>query len=210
MKLKVALLFLFSLATFPAISQNFEGKIVYKNSYKSKIQGVSDEQFSSMMGTTYEYFIKGGNYKMITNGSFMQSQLYVNADNKVYNKMATSPNYLWNDGAVNPDEVMKAEIVRGATTILGRKCDELVLTCKSGTQRYYYDPNLKVDAKLFEKHKYGNWYDYLSRANAIPLKIYVDNQQFTIESEATDVVPMKLDDKDFQLPVGSTTEKSPY
>ena len=47
--------------------QTFEGKIVYQNSYKSKISNVTDAQFGSMMGTTQEYFIKKGNYRE-TNG----------------------------------------------------------------------------------------------------------------------------------------------
>src|SRR5438045_2517587 len=90
--------------------QDFEGKIIYKNEYKSKIANVTNEQFSSMMGTTQEYLIKGGNYKSSTNGTFFQWQLYINKDNKLYNKMANSPTILWNDGSVNADEVIKTEI----------------------------------------------------------------------------------------------------
>ncbi len=165
---------------------------------------------SEMMGTTQEYFIKGGNYKSSTNGTFAQWQIYINNDNKLYNKMANSPTILWNDGAVNADEVVQAEINKGVIDILGHKCDELVLTCKSGVQKYYFSTKFKVDPKLFEKHKFGNWNEVISRTSSIPLKMTIDNPQFTLECLVTEILPMKLDDKVFQLPADSKVEKSPY
>ena len=71
--------------------QDFEGKLVYRNDYKSKLPNATSEQFNSMMGTTMEYFIKGGNYRSSTNGTFFQWQIYINKDNKLYNKMSNSP-----------------------------------------------------------------------------------------------------------------------
>ena len=98
-----------------AFGQNFEGKIAYKNEYKSKVPNVTNEQFTSLMGKTWEYYIKEGNYKTTTDGTFFQWQLYINNDNKVYNKMSNSASILWNDGAVNPDEVIKSELNKGVT-----------------------------------------------------------------------------------------------
>ena len=198
------------LTAFVSSAQNFEGKIVYQNTLKSKIAGVSDQQFGEMLGTKQEYMIKGGNYKSVSNGTMMQWQLYINSDNKIYNKMSTSPAILWMDAATNPDTVINAEINRNATTILGYQCDELILTCTSGVQKYYFAGKLNVDAKLFENHKLGNWSEFMSRAKALPLKMIIDSPQMNLESVATSVTPMKLDDKDFQLPAGSRVEKSPY
>ena len=203
----------FLVATLFAVTsfgQTFEGKIVYKNTYKSKMPNVTDEQFTTMMGSTQVYFMKSGDYKSVANGSFFQSQLYVNKDNKLYSKMANSEILQWNDGATNPDEVLKTEVNKGATEILGYKCDELILTCKSGTQKYYFNSKLSVDTKLFVNHKFGNWYEYLLKANSLPLKTIVDNAQFTLESVATEVKGMKLDKTLFDLPANVQTTKSPY
>lgn len=205
MTLKLLALLLTVIST--AYGQNFEGKLVYKNEYKSKIPNATSEQFSSMMGTTQEYFIKGGNYKSSTNGTFFQWQLYINTENKLYNKMANSPTILWNDGAVNPDEVIKAEINKGVIDILGHNCDELVLTCKTGVQKYYFSATLKVDPKLYEKHKFGNWNEVISRTKSLPLKMIIDSPQFTLECLVTEIVPMKLDDKIFALPTDSKVER---
>ncbi len=203
------ILLLLTIASF-TFGQDFEGKIVYKNKYKSKTSNMTSEQFSSMMGTTQEYMIKGGNYRSTTNGTFFQWQLYINKDNKLYNKMANSPTLLWIDGSVNPDEVVKAEINKGVIEILGYQCDELILTCKSGIQKYYFSSKLKVDPKLFEQHKFGNWNEVMSRTSGLPLKMIIDCPQFTLECVATEILPAKLDAKIFELPKDSKVEKSPY
>lgn len=206
--LKVLLLLLtISSLTF---GQNFEGKITYKNSYKSKMQGVTDEQFTSMMGTTQEYWIKDGNYKATLNGSMVSWMLYVNKDNKLYSKMANSAIVYWNDASQNTNEVVKAEINKDVITILGYKCDELVITGKNGTEKYYFNGSLKIDANLFKNHKYGNWNEFTSRTNAIPLKMIVETPQFTIESVATEVKAVALEEQFFQLPANTQTQKSPF
>lgn len=191
-------------------AQNFEGKIIYANTYKSKNPQMTDQQWASMMGSTQEYLIKGGNYKSIANGALVQWQLYINKDNKLYNKMSNSETAFWNDGSVQGDEVLKVELNKNVTEVLGYKCDEVILTCKSGVQKYYFNAKLTVDTKLFSNHKFGNWFDYLSKANALPLKSIIETAYFNFESVATDVKTMKLDDKEFELPAGIKTDKSPY
>ena len=198
---------LFAITSF---GQTFEGKIVYKNTYKSKMPNVTDEQFTTMMGSTQEYFIKNGDYKSVANGSFFQWQLYVNKDNKLYSKMANSEKLLWNDGATNSDEILKAEVNKSVIEVLGYKCDELVLTCKSGIQKFYFNLKYSVDTKLFVNHKFGNWYDFLLKTNSLPLKTIVDNGQFSLESIATEIKEMKLEKPVFDLPTDLQTMKSPY
>jgi hypothetical protein len=191
-------------------AQSFEGKIVYSNTIKSKIPNVSDTQFTTMMGNIQNYYLKGGNYKSEMNGTLLQWQLYINADNKLYSKMSNSEAVLWNDGAVNADEVISSELHKAVIDILGYKCDELVLTCKSGVQKYYFSSKVPVDSKLFINHQFGNWYAVLSKTNAIPLKMTVDNAQFYIESTAAEIKPGQLDAAMFTLPAGATLQKSPY
>jgi hypothetical protein len=209
--MKKAIVIIFTvLATITVFGQNFEGKILYTNSYKSKNPKMTDQQWTSMMGSTQEYLIKGGDYKSIANGTLVQWQIYINKDNKLYNKMSNSETALWNDASIQGDEILKVEVNKGVTEILGYKCDEVILTCKSGIQKYYFNSKLSVDTKLFVNHKFGNWFDYLSKSNSLPLKSIIESAQFTMESVATEVKPMKLDTKTFELPTGTKTEKSPY
>lgn len=200
---------LFSLA-INLCAQNFEGKIVYKNTYTSKILTIPDQQLNVMLGTVTEYYIKGGNYKTISNGTFLQWQLYVNKDNKLYNKFSMAETLMWNDCTTNPSEVIKTEIKKNVTKILGYQCDEITMTCASGTQKYYYNSKLKVDAKAFAKHNFYNLNKYLALAHAVPLKTIIEIDQFTLENEATEIKEMKLDDKFFELPPDAETAPSPY
>ena len=148
-----------------------------------------------MMGKSQEYNLKDGNYRTTSNGTFLQWQLYVNKDNKLYTKFSNSPSILWNDGAVNPDSVLKSELNKEVIDILGYKCDELILTCTSGVQKYYFNSKLKIDPKLFENHKFGNWYKYVSQSQAVPLKMILDNVQFSVVIVATVIQPQKIDDQ---------------
>jgi hypothetical protein len=191
-------------------AQNFEGKIVYQNSYKSKIPNMPDERFSAMMGSTQEFLIKGNNYKSIMNGSFLQWQLYLSRDNKLYTKMSNSDAIFYNDAAVNTDQVMKTELNKGVTEILGYKCDELIVTAKSGVQKFYFSPAIKIDAGAFEQHKFGNWSEVIEMIHSLPLKMVIDNPQFVLESTATIVGESILDDSIFTLPAGANIQKSPF
>lgn len=200
----------FFVLTIASFGQSFEGKIIFTNVYKSKLPNFTDDQLTAMMGSRQEYYIKDGDYKSIMDGSLVQWQLYVNRDNKLFNKMSNSETIIWNDGAVNVDEVLKAEINNAVTTIAGYTCDELILTCKSGTQKYYYSSRLAVNPELFVNHKFGNWYELVSRSKALPLKTVVENAQFNLESTASEITAEKLSKQFFELAPGVQTMKSPY
>lgn len=208
--MKKILTIVMAVLTATVFGQTFEGEIIYQNTYTSKLPNITDQQITSMMGSTQNYIIKGGNYKSSANGTMFLWQLYINKDNKLYNKMSNSEIILWNDGGANPDSVLSVEVNRGVTDILGYKCDEVILTCVSGIQKYYFNSRLGVDISLYSGHLYGNWYDYLKVAKALPLKSIIDNAQFTLTSVSTEIKEIKLDDRVFQLPDDAKTAKSPY
>jgi hypothetical protein len=124
--------------------------------------------------------------------------------------MSNNDAALWIDAGINPDSVISEVLNKGVIDILGYKCDELILNCKSGTQKYYFNSKLAIDSKLFVNHKYGNWYSFISKSNAVPLKMEIDNAQFTATFTATEVKPEKLEASLFQLPAGIALAKSPY
>lgn len=157
---KVLTLTLSLLTVITVFGQSFEGKIIYTNTFKSKNLKITDQQWTSMMGSTQEYIIKGGDYKSISNGTFVQWQLYINKDNKLYNKTSNSEIAFWNDASIQGDEVLKIEVNKNVMEVLGYPCDEVILSCKSGVQKYYFNSKLSVDTKLFANHKFGNWFDY--------------------------------------------------
>lgn len=208
--MKKSIVILFALiVTLPVIAQNFEGKIAYTNAYKSKKWAMSDEKLNTMMGTKQEFYVKGGDYKSITNGTFQWTH-YVNKDNKIYVKILDNETIYWNDALQQDDKILKIEVHKNASEVLGYKCDEVVITTESGISKFYFNAVAAVDPKLFVNHKFGSWADYLSAANAWPLKIVIDSDKFSLESIATEIKEMKLDSKSFLLPVNCITKKNPF
>jgi len=197
--------------TLFTFAQTFEGKVVYQNTYKSRTPSISDKQYTTMMGSTNSYYIKGANYKSETNGSFILWQIYISKQKKLYNKINHSPNILWEDVTVNKDQIDRTTLNKDVVTILGYKCNELIMHSVNGTvQKYYFSAKLPVDPKLYTSHLYGNWYAYLAKAKAVPLKMIISNANFTLTSIATEVKAITLNDNLFTLPPDSKTEKSMY
>jgi hypothetical protein len=193
-----------------SFSQSFEGKIIYSNSYKSKNTQYTYERWVSILGDTETFFIKGGDYRIVTNGSLMRWQLYINKDNKLYSKMANTETILWKDVSIQEDEVLSVKINKGSIRVLGYLCDEIILSCKGGVRRYYFSSKLGVDSKLFMNHRYGNWYDYLSKSNALPLKMVIENPEYIKFSTAISVVSMEVEGSDFELEDDAKLEKSRF
>lgn len=206
---KFLLIMFFIFTTSIASSQPFEGKIIYVNKYNSKLTDVLDESWSAMYGTTKEFFIKDGNYKSVAEDAIFQWQIYNNKENRLYNKFSNDEKAFWFDCSISKDQVIKAKLNKGVVEILDNTCDELILTCKSGVQKYYFTSTIPADAVKFKNHKYGNWYDYLLKSHALPLKTIIESEKFIVESVAIKVVSLELDDNVFQIPKGVVTEKSP-
>lgn len=204
------LIILFISITSTATAQSFEGKIIYQVSYKSKHPNVKDEQFNAMMGTVQEYIIKGADYKSSFNGTTFQWQQYDSKTNKLYNKMTNSKSIQWMDAGTNDDKVLNVKLNKGVTEVLGHKCDELILTCNSGVQKYYFNEKLAVDVSLFKNHLYSNWYEYLKIAKSLPLKSIIESPQYIVERIATEIIEMELGDKEFQVPDKGKVANKPY
>jgi len=130
-------LLLLLISPIVCFSQIFEGKITYANSYKSKSPQLKDGQLGAMMGTTQDYYIKGGDYKSVFNGSFVKMQLYKTTDNRSYTLTGKSDSLYWVDYGKNKDIATRFEVEKGKETVMGVLCDVLIVyTPKSKT--YYY------------------------------------------------------------------------
>jgi hypothetical protein len=205
--LLITLLFVFfSLANY---AQSFEGEVIYHTVCQSKIPNLTTEQLTKLAGDTCKYYMKGGNYRSDLNGTYYQWQIYINQDNRMYNKFSNSGTILWNDGAVNKDTIYKVQLNKNVTTVLGYMCDELIFNCKSGIETYYFSSKFPIDSKLYAKQLYQNWYDYLKIAKAMPLKMVIVNNQINVTMTAVTITPMKIDDSMFILPEGVETMKNP-
>ena len=180
-------------------AQTFEGEIVYKNTYKSNIPGLSDEKLSSLIGAKQEYFIRGGHYKSLSDGTTITAQIYDQNTNRVYNKTLKSDTLYWFDASNNTDSVISYEIGKNKLKILEIECDVLIAKTKSETTTFFYSNKFRVDSAAFRNHKYGNWAFFVLKTGALPLKTIIENDQFRMESTAVEIKPLKLADGFFEI-----------
>ncbi|HEY0751120.1 MAG TPA: hypothetical protein VGD26_08190 [Chitinophagaceae bacterium] len=196
--------------TLNVSAQNFEGKLVYQNNFKSKSDAVPDEMLSEMLGSAMNYYIKENQYKTESNGKMVQWQIYNPTEKKLYTKMSNSESIFWNDVTVFDDEILSSETNKAVTEVLGYVCDEIIFKTKDGIQKFYYNSKLAIDPKLYTDHKYSLWSDFVSRSGALPLKIIIESAEFTMESTVIEIKPMAVETKFFVLPEGLKAEKSPF
>lgn len=187
------------LSPIVGFTQSFEGTIIYSNTYKSKSPQLKDEQLNSMMGTKQEYFIKGGDYKSIFNGSFIKMQLFKGAENRSYTLLAKSDTLYWEDCGKNKDLAVGYKIEKAEETVLGVSCDVLIVSTPKSKTHYYYNKKYGINPALFTKHQYGNWYFIISKTKALPLKTIYEDEQFILTSTAVKIIPMHLDDSTFSI-----------
>lgn len=197
MKLIIILLLFSPIVGF---AQFFEGTITYSNSYKSKSPQLKDEKLNTMMGTTQEYYVKGGDYKSVFNGSFVKMQLYKSTENRGYTFTAKSDTLYWEDYSKNNDLASRYVVEKGKEIVMGVLCDLLIVYTSKSKTSYYYNIKYGVNPDLFKQHAYGNWYYIISKTKALPLKTVYENEQFILTSIAIKITSESLDKKLFELP----------
>ena len=180
-------------------AQYFEGKVVYRTTVTSKDPQVPDSTLSAMIGNEETYYIKGGFYQSITNGTGFSMQQYDHRTNRLYFKKPDVDTLYWLDAGKSSDKPISYETREDAEVVLGKRCDALVVETASGTIIFYYSPRYKLDAVMFQKHAYNGWAFYVSKAGCLPLKTVIDNDKFHLESTATEVFQLELKENFFEI-----------
>ncbi|WP_417355443.1 hypothetical protein [Flavobacterium sp.] len=194
------LLILFSLKLNSSDTSYFEGKVEYRNIFKSKVATITDEQLENMMGTYQQYYIKEGKYKTVYSGTYFQYNLYTSLENKLYSKFSMEETLYYNECITASEEIIDYHITPNTCELLGVICDELVLKTSKGTYTYYYSNKYKLNHVKFKNHIFGNWAFYTSVSKAIPLKIITENKMFHMESVAYQITEMELKKDFFKIP----------
>ena len=195
------LIYVLLFVTIGVSAQSFEGVVTYKNLFKSKSPSMTDQQLTQALGGMQQYLIKGGNYKIKSNGTLLRWQLYRENSKILYTKMSNSQALTETDATKLKDSVVSIELNKEAYNYLGTPCDELVIVSKKGAQKFYFNSSiLKIDAENFKNFKFRNWYTYLTYANALPVRILIENDDFIMESFICKVEEQKLSLSEFELP----------
>lgn len=203
MKIYYTFLILFSLLNLR--SQNFQGKITYTNTFESKIKNMTPEKFAQFIGSKQEYFIKEGDYLILSNGEISNVMLYQNKKNKIYTKNIYNDTIICFDASIEKTKVIEFKIVDSEEKILNQTCKKITMQLENGTSYvHYFAVKYKLNSTLFKGHGFNHWYFYLEKTNALPLKTIMENKQFKMISTAIEIKELKLSDSKFILPKDAT------
>ena len=194
--MKTTFFILISIILTPCFGQQFEGKIIYQNSYKSKSETPS-EYLNQLFGKTHTYQIKNGNYKLESDGKLLQWQIYIMQEDKLFSKLAASKKVGIKDLSKEFDKVKNVKVKRQFTVILNHTCDEFIVRCKNSTQKYYMDSSLTVSPEVFKTSTFNHRFSFLSKNQIFPLKMIIEDETSICESTEVEMKAEKIDESIF-------------
>ena len=196
--MKTTFFILINIILTPCFGQQFEGKLTYQNSYKSKSE-TSSEYLSQFFGNTHTYQIKNGNYKLESDGKLLQWQIYIMQENKLFTKLAAGEKLAIKDLSKEFDVVKNVKVNRQSAVILNHTCDEFIVRCKNSTQKYYIDSSLNVNPEVFKTSTFNHRFSFLSKNQIFPLKMIIEDETSICESTEVEIKTEKIDESIFIL-----------
>ena len=203
--MKKTLIPILFLLTNHIFSQEFEGRITYRNSIeKTDVRNSFDLQnFLAFMGDTTNVITKGGSYKKITNGNFKPYELYNSSSPICYYKerLASDTLYFIDYRKFN-DFDFEYEIESESDTILGYVCDKLTVTDKinGSVLLCYFAPDLKQDPNNYKDYRQDNMNKIMELTKAVILRYVSLSGGMKIVQEAVTVERLKVGDNEFEIP----------
>lgn len=188
-----------SLILTPCFGQQFEGKIVFQNSFQSKSQDKPNEYLNQLFGTTHTYQIKNETYKLSSNGELLQWQIYQAQENKLFTKLAIGDKLGIKDLDKETEKVKNVQVNRKTAEILNHLCDEFIVYCKNSVQKYFIDSSLNINPEIFKNSKFNHQLSFLLKNQILPFKMVIEDEIGTCESIATEIKEEKIDENIFVI-----------
>jgi len=195
--MKATFFIILCLILTPCFAQQFEGKIVFQNSFQSKSGDTPNEYLNQLFGTTHNYQVKNGNYKLSGNGKLLQWQIYVVQGNKLFTKLAAGDKLGIKDLGKEVEKVKNVKVNRKSTEILNYICDEFIIHCKNSTHRYFIDSSLNLNPEIFNTSKFNHQLAFLLKNQILPLKMVIEDEMSICESIAIEIKEEKIDENIF-------------
>ena len=192
-------------------AQSFEGWIEYRLDTKNPMpEKIPDEIWDQKMkeklgGSEYmiqKYTYKGSNYKSeIKLGEQSSVQLYKPEEALLYNWDKGVNTAVTYNTKENKDKIVEVKEYSETEKILDIECKKITIVTEQGEVSYWFNENyLKMDAKLYESHKFNNYVDFLKLSKSLPLKIEVKQFMIHMVFTALKYEYMKIDDNIFTMP----------
>lgn len=182
-----------------AISKNgFSGQIRYAILYESKNPFITVKELEQKYGTEATLYLQNNNYKIVYNGSYTKSLLYIGKESMQLVSFLEYDTLISKNSLKNNADLNRMSFRNSETIILGRKCKELSLENDCGVIRYYYDPKIKCKEFKSKCHYLNIFNSYFRYAKAPFLKLEYDGPEFKRTMIAVEIQRTTLDENIFK------------
>jgi hypothetical protein len=197
----LTLVMIINLYTFGQAQKYFEGKIIYKFSFKADKVPFPDKLLNTVFGYGSTLYFKEGNYRHEYEGGLLEFDLYIKADNKFYQKKRNNDTIFWSDCSIAKDKIQNLLFSSKGDTILGVICDRLLIQYKDNSEIHYYNSDsIRINPAWFENFKLNDEYLIDRKEKSIYLKNEQSFANFILIESATKISAEAIDVEKFKLP----------
>jgi len=183
-----------------AQQKNYEGTLTYSVETKSKVPGVSDQVWKTMLGLgeKLEVTIKGGNIRRTTSYG---DEYYIQQKQRVYLKFKGIDTLYFLDYAADTSQVIRIEKPADQKDIAGIDCKALIITKANSVSKYFYAPSLYLDPAFNKDNKIGRFDVFAHETSSVWLGHTEESRSYTLTHLCTAIKQTTIDDAVFNLPV---------
>lgn len=179
--------------------KEFEGIITYKVNIRSRKPGFDDKDWKNLMGAgdNLTVQIKQGNY-LRQSGNV--TEYYKPKEEKVYIKFNELDTLFYRDYSSDTSTILNVSKTNESKKIAGYDCKSIVIKTSSGTNQYFYAPQLYANPAYDKNNKLDRFDIYINETSSIWLSVISDYEAFTVEDVCTNVELKSVDESIFKLP----------
>ncbi len=189
------------LSSLKADEDFFVGKIVYEYSFTDLEGEDITEKLAPYYGREQHYYVDLKNYKAYDeNNNWVQ--LYHGDTNSYFYFSKDKTAQKFNASMSTAQKIVVTRLDK-KEKVCGYDCEVIQIETENTTVVYYFNPSIKVDAKVYANHKIGEWHKYMETTEgALPLKFVMTNPKngFVWTSVATEVSRQALSAGHFKFP----------
>lgn len=182
-----------------AQQKEFEGRIRYDVSITVLNKTWNAEIFKRALGYTDSLcvHISKGFYKRSTG---LTDEYFIPSAKKAYVKFIGIDTLYYRDYTDDSSIVLSVDLMTDINKIAGYECKKLLMRTTTDTSEFYYAPDLYLDAAREKDHRIGNYDAYVTKTNAVYLKLISSNYNYTSTCTAKEVLAFPVNDSVFKLP----------
>ena len=180
--------------------KEFEGKIVYEVSIKSKTDKISTKDLQNIYGTKMTKYFKNGNFKMEYNGEQVQDIYYLKKENKEFDLRKGIDTLFITSYSTENRKLIKSTSKESEIVILNKKCKLLIHEIGNVKNYYWYNQSLFINPENYKDTNFSFINVYYKQTKAPWLKYKYEGENFEINYTAISISEEKLDGKLFNLP----------